>query len=152
LATIDEQQKKKRVFDADGIEIITINSLPAEDYAEFHVWLLYEDVFDIDALHGYLSRYINEELPQILITKGECPMPLGEMAGLKRKLNENGFVCEDVKLSRINKERFKWNFERANGLLDRIYKWTVATTGIAHPRAINLDPVYIPCKVKENDE
>lgn len=117
-----QQPNTEPRYDSDGIEIVPVKPISVEDYVEFHVWLLYEDLFDIDALHGYLSRYINEDLPEILITKGEGPGPLGEMGGIKDKLINNGFICEDVELARINREKFKWNFERDEGLLDRIYK------------------------------
>lgn len=124
-----KQPNKEWQYDSEGLEIISIKPITAEDYVEFHVWLLYEDMFDIDALHGYLSRYINENLPEILITKGEGLGPRGEMGGMKQKLVDNGFVCEDIKLSRINKEKFIWNFERSNGLLDRIYEMVISNIG-----------------------
>jgi hypothetical protein len=122
-----ERQKlyKEVEYDDDGIEIVPIKQISTEDYIEFHVWLQYGDMFDIDGLHGYLSRYINEDLPKVLITKGEGPQPLGELGGVKQKLINKGFICEDIKLARINKEKFKWNFEKDDGLLDRIFKTVI---------------------------
>ena len=91
------------------------------EYEEFHVWLQFDDMFDIDGLYGYLSRYIDEDLPKIIIIKGAGPGFYGDMGTVNEKMKSKGFNCGETKVAKINREKFRSKFEINSKLLDRLY-------------------------------
>lgn len=91
-----------------------------------HVWLLYDDIFDIDIRRGSLNVFLCEKdatEPDILISRGKnLYMEDIGWDGMEEKLRRNNFICDTSGMEERDSEQFRLCFEEHKGLLQRIYE------------------------------
>lgn len=107
----------------DGDEIRTEDSLPINK-AEFnHIWLEYDDYFDVNLLRGNLNFFLNkdEKEPQYSITRALITSNNDYWSGMKEKLLKNGFICGNVKRGYMNSKLINDAMKENNCLLERVY-------------------------------
>lgn len=88
----------------------------------FHAWLMYYDMFDIDASYSLLSEFTNLELEEIMVAPAEQHPILAEYAGVRHTIKENGYKRGPLKAGVYTTAKFDSYFDRNDRLLSRIYE------------------------------
>ena len=88
-----------------------------------HIWLEYDDRFDVDLLRGNLNLFLNEgeKEPPYSITRALSTSNNDCWSGMKEKLLKNGFICGNVKRCNTTPKLINNIMKRNNCLLERVY-------------------------------
>lgn len=93
----------------------------------FHVWLLYYDLFDIDATYTSLSKYTTLELEELIIVPAEHHPLLSEYGSMSHIISDNGYMRGELKQRVYKAENINSYFNVNEQLLLRIYNLVLDT-------------------------
>ena len=122
----EETFKGNIELDSNGHKVTYIRQITKTNTKFEHVWLLYDDIFDIDIRRGSLNVFLCEKdatEPDILISRGKnLYMEDIGWDGMEEKLRRNNFICDTSGKAERDSEQFRFCFEEHKGLLQRIYE------------------------------
>lgn len=113
----------KNKYKFDGYEITLFDFLSVHETIFNHIWLEYDDRFDVDLLRGNLNLFLNEgeKEPPYSITRALSTSNNDCWSGMKEKLLKNGFICGNVKRCNTTPKLINNIMKRNNCLLERVY-------------------------------
>lgn len=90
-----------------------------------HVWMMYDDMLDVDLLRGNLNLFFDEEgtEPDILIDRGTTSMNADNWNGMKKRLEKRGCICSPILSKYWEPSRFAEVLDANKHLLERIYEY-----------------------------
>lgn len=87
-----------------------------------HVWLELDDMLEIDILRGQFNLLLNKSTePDILISRSKPHFSDDNWEGMKSRLEQKGYQCENIQHATYDTERLKAIYEQENGYLEEVY-------------------------------
>ena len=115
----------EKEYDSDGYEVKVFHQLLPHEVCYCHVWLEYNDHFDVDLLRGGLNYLLTDggkREPDILVARGSLTSHRSSWSEVEKRLLQSGFVCGSMEVLHIGTEETgKW-LDANNSLLGRIYR------------------------------
>lgn len=120
---VEPSNTHKNKYKFDGYEITLFDFLSVHETIFNHIWLEYDDRFDVDLLRGNLNLFLNEgeKEPPYSITRALITSNNDYWSGMKEKLLKNGFICGNVKRCNTTPKLINNIMKRNNCLLERVY-------------------------------
>lgn len=121
-----EPERPSFTMDKEGTMCGTGRTITRENTIFDHVWLRIDDYFEIDITRDALDICCekdggNKQIP-VLVSRSRFYVQNDPWDGMRKRLEDNGFICESPRYKRFKKEDTEAFFRMKNGLYESIYR------------------------------